>query len=104
MTKDPYYEYFIRSQWRGRVETPVAIGAKFLHTLDALGRIDPFFSNWLVSEFPNPSSGDHETDTLNMKAIPLASARPRIAEIIENYVVRDDAYEPDPDNGYNAHA
>lgn len=104
MTKEPYYEYFIRSKWHGRVETPAAIGAKFLHTLDALSRINPFFSNWLVAEFPNPSSGDHETDTLNMKAISLASARPRITEIIENHVVRNDAYKPDPDRGYHAYA
>ncbi len=54
MTKEPYYDYFIRSEWRGRVETPAAIGTKFLNTLDALSQIDPIFSNWLVAEFPNP--------------------------------------------------
>ena len=37
-----------------------------------------------------------------MKAIPLAAARPRIAEIIENYVVRNDFHEPYPDDGYHA--
>jgi hypothetical protein len=104
MTTKPYYVYYIRFQWHGRVETPAAIGAKFLNTLDALSRIDPIFSNWLVAEFPNPSSGDVETDPLNIRAIPLASARARIAEIVENYVVRNDAYEPDSDEGYHAHA
>ena len=58
----------------------------------------------MVAEFPNASSGDVETDTLNIRAIPLASARARIAEIVENYVVRNDAYEPDSDEGYHAHA
>ena len=81
MTTAPYYEYSIRSQWQGRVDTPSAIGAKLLDTLDALSAIDPFFSNWLIAEFPNPSSGDETTDILNMKVIPLASARPRVAEI-----------------------
>jgi len=104
MTKEPFYLYSIRSEWHGRVETSTAMGAKFVKMLDALSRIDPIFSNWLVAEFPNPSSGDRETDSLNMKAIPLASARPRIAEIVENHVVRNDAYEPDPDDGYKAFA
>jgi hypothetical protein len=104
MTNEPYYEYFIRSEWDARVETPAAIGAKFLKTLDALSGIDPILSDWKIADFPNPSSGDDVTDTLNIKTIPLASARPRIAEIIENYVVRDDAYEPYPDDGYHAMA
>ncbi len=103
MTTEPYYKYFIRSHWHGRVETPAAIGAKFLNTLDALSGIDPIFSDWKIVDFPNPSSGDELTDGLNIKALPLASARPRIADIIENYVVRDDANEPDPDSGYHAY-
>jgi hypothetical protein len=102
MTKKPHYEYFIRAQWQGRVETPAAIGAKFLNTLHALSTIDPILSNWIIADFPNPSSGDEITDEQNIKVIPLASARSRIAEIIENYVVRDDAREPDPDHGYRA--
>ncbi len=52
MTTEPYYEYFIRSIWQGRVETPAAIGAKFLSTLDALSRIDPIFSDWIIVRFP----------------------------------------------------
>jgi hypothetical protein len=88
----------------GGVETPAAIGAKFLETLDSLSRIDPVLSDWIIADFPNPRSGDPITDSENMKAIPLASARMRIAEIIENYVRRDDANEPDPDCGYHAFA
>jgi hypothetical protein len=104
MTTQPYYEYFIRSQWPGRLETPVAIGAKFLNTLDALSRIDPVLSNWILADFPNPSSGDEITDEQNIKAIPLTSARSRIAEIVENYVRRDDTRKPDPNHGYHAFA
>jgi hypothetical protein len=104
MTTEPHYAYFIRSDWYGRVETPAEIGAKFLNTLDALSRIDRIFGNWLVTEYPNPSSGDEETDLLNIRTIPLGSARARIAEIVENYIYRDDACEPDPDGGYHAHA
>jgi hypothetical protein len=100
MTREPYYKYFIRSEWCGRVETPVAVGTKFLATLDALSGIDPIFKNWLLADFPNPSSGDPDVDGWNIKAIPVASARPRITEIVENYVVRDDSNEPCPDDGY----
>ncbi len=104
MVMEPYYEYSIHSKWSGRVETPAAIGAKFLNTLDALSTIDPIFSNWGLADYPNPSSGDPDTDGLNIGTIPLDAARPRIAQIIENYVVRDDAHEPEPDNGYRAFA
>lgn len=60
MTGAPHYKYFIRSKWSGRVETPAAIGAKFLETLDALSRIDPIFSGWLIADHPNQKSGDFD--------------------------------------------
>jgi hypothetical protein len=101
MTTEPYYVYSIRSQWRGRIETPAPIGAKFVNLLDALSRIDPIFSNWLLIDFPNPSSGDALTDFSNMKMVPLGAARPRITEIIENNVVLNDARDPSPDEGYS---
>jgi hypothetical protein len=100
MTTVPYYVYAIRSKWHGRVETPAAIGAKFVDMLDALSGIDPIFRDWTISDFPNPSSGDAITDILNAKMIPLCAARVRIAELIENNVVLDDAREPSPDDGY----
>jgi hypothetical protein len=40
-------------------------------------------------------------DFSNIKFVPLSVARLRIKEIIENYVVLDDAREPSPDEGYN---
>jgi hypothetical protein len=39
---EPFYSYFIRSGWEGRVESPAAIGTKFVKTLDALSGVDPF--------------------------------------------------------------
>ena len=35
-----------------------------------------------------------------MASVPLADARPRIATIIENFVVRDDYGQPEPEFGY----
>ena len=46
-----------------RGETPAVTGAKFLHSLDALSRIDPLFTNWNVLDLPA------------MDTLPLAAAR-----------------------------
>jgi hypothetical protein len=100
MMVKPNYTYSLRSEWHGRVETPSAIGAKYLNMLDALGQIDPIFADWILSDFPNPSSGDVVTDCLNAKFMPLDVARSRITQIVENYVVLDDARLPDPKEGY----
>lgn len=34
-----FYDYSIRATWKGRTETPAAIGVKFLKTLDTLSGI-----------------------------------------------------------------
>ena len=73
-----------------RGETPAVTGGKFLHSLDALSRIDPLFANWNVLDLPA------------MDTLPLAAARPRIATIVENNVVRGDDGEPEPEFGYSA--
>jgi hypothetical protein len=73
-----------------RHETPAVIGAKFLHTLDALSRIDPLLANWKVLDLPAWAS------------LPLSAARTRIATIVENNVVRNDDGHPEPASGYSA--
>jgi hypothetical protein len=59
-----------------------------------LTRIDPtIFTKWEVTDIPA------------MTSQPLAAARSRIADIVENNVSRDDLREPDPDyGGYSAFA
>jgi hypothetical protein len=84
------FDYSIRSDLPARPESPAAIGAKFVKTLDALSRIDPtIFSNWEVMDFPAVAS------------LPLAAARSRIASIIEKNAHRDD-FRARPDWGYAA--
>jgi hypothetical protein len=73
-----------------RGETPAVIGVKFLHTLDALSRIDPLLARWKVLDRPTLAS------------VPLADARPRIATIVEDFVVLDDDGQPEPESGYSA--
>jgi hypothetical protein len=64
-----------------------------VNTLDALSRVDPIvFSNWEVMDFPA------------IESLPLATARLRIAAIIDNNVGRDDFGQPEPDDGYSAGA
>jgi hypothetical protein len=88
MSGDIPYQYFIRSGWGVRTETPTDIGLKFLKALDALSRIDPIFENWQIFELRNRSS------------LSLDAARSRIAQIIENDVTRNDFGEPTPIYGY----
>lgn len=89
---EPYYKYFIRSNWKGRAETPSDIGARFVETLAALSNIDPIFADWKV------------IDTHNMSSLPLSVARPRIATVVEDNVARDDDDEPSPAYGYHISA
>ena len=90
--KEPFYSYSIRSKWKGRVDGPAAIGAKLVKTLDALSNVDPIFGNWIIADFRNSSS------------LSLDDARPRIASLIEDGVVRDDLKRPTPRLGYHAQA
>jgi hypothetical protein len=84
--------YSIRSELPPKSESPAALGAKFIETLDALSRIDPaIFADWEVMDYPARSS------------IPLAAARSRIASIIEKNAHHDD-FRPRPEWGYTAGA
>jgi hypothetical protein len=86
------FDYSIRSDLPPHRESPAAVGAKFLWTLDALTRIDPtIFSNWEIMDYP---AGD---------TIPLTTARSRIASIIEKNARRDDL-QARPEWGYTAGA
>jgi hypothetical protein len=86
------FHYSIRSALPMNSESPASIGEKFVETLGALTCIDPtIFTNWEISDLPA------------MTSQPLAVARSRIADIVENNVSRDDLGEPEPDyGGYSA--
>jgi hypothetical protein len=89
---EQFYTYHIRSGWKGRVESPAALGAKFVKTLDALSRVDPIFANCeLAAAFDSPT-------------VPLDEARSNIADLIEDCVSRDDYNEPDLYIGYHPKA
>jgi hypothetical protein len=84
------FQYSIRADLPAHTDNPASLGARFLDTLDALGRIDPsIFDDWQIVDLPA------------VESFPLADARPRIAAIGDN-VKRDDEDEPDPHRGYTA--
>lgn len=89
---EPFYTYYIRSEWQGRTEAPASVGAKFVRTIDALSSIDPLLVNWEI------------IDARALSSHSLAAARPRIARIIEDNVARDDFDKPAPAYGYHASA
>jgi hypothetical protein len=84
------FKYSVRLPLPTGPLSPDWLGPKFIATLDALTPIDPnIFAGWQVSEIRR------------MKKIPLAAARPRIAEIIGRDVHHDD-WGPAPEHGYSA--
>jgi hypothetical protein len=89
MNENPF-RFSIYYEVSRRGETPAVIGAKFLHTLDALSRIDPLLATWKVLDRPTLAS------------LPLTDARSRIAAIVENFVALDYAGQPEPESGYSA--
>jgi hypothetical protein len=90
--KEPFYSYIIRSSWEGRVESPAAIGRKFVKTLDALSGVDPILASWKIAR------------AFDLSLYPLDEARSHIASLIEDWVSRNDFKEPSPDYGYHAKA
>jgi hypothetical protein len=89
--KEFEYSYSIRSEFSPQPESPAALGAKFLKTLDALSCVDSIFAHWMVN------------DVRALTMSPIAEARSRIAEIVQKNVKRDDV-GPDPNAGYNMSA
>jgi hypothetical protein len=57
MTTQPNYTYSLRSKWPGRVETPAAIGAKFVNMLDAFERDRSYFRRLDNIRCPEPEFG-----------------------------------------------
>jgi hypothetical protein len=82
--------YGVRAGLPPRAGSPAFIGTRFLETLDTLSEIDPLLARWSVLDLPA------------MAALQLAQARPRIAAIVENNVMRDDLGQPESTSGYKA--
>ena len=87
------FSYGIRSDWRGRPDSPASVGGKLVDTLDAFTGIDPkIFANWSLTDLPAS------------KSIHLDEARSRIADLMEKNVTLGEYREPLPEDGYWAFA
>jgi hypothetical protein len=82
------FDYAIRSGWSRRSDSPTAIGAMFLNSLDSLSSIDPIFKEWQFMDLEGKGS------------LALHEARSRMTALVERNVVFDDFHKPDPDQGY----
>ena len=81
--------YSIDSAWPGAVETPDAVGAKFLRMLDSLTRASGCFSDWMSSD---EYAGD--------KQYLIESLHSDIGSWVRAHVALDDDGRPQPSDGY----
>jgi len=101
------YGWYIHSASSSGVETPAAIGEKYLRTLDALSWIDPALSGWTIWE--NGSTLDEllawaengSPEPAPIRPFSVEQARQNMTALVETNVFRDDWGEPQPDEGYS---
>ncbi len=94
----PYREsYWMQAEWGSRVETPAAIAARFLRTVDGLGALDPLLETWDWGDYQEVG----ETEGAG-GSYPLAAVRPRMAEAVARNMGNggEDGPDPDPYYGY----
>ncbi|MGH6868333.1 MAG: Imm52 family immunity protein [Methylocella sp.] len=78
-------QYGVKAYWERRAETPEALAARFVRTIDSLQEIDPVFALWTCgSERPKK----------------FETVRDRYAEEVAEGLTKDDWGEPDPIYGY----
>lgn len=101
------YSWSMQTSRSKSVETPSAIGERYLRTLDALSRIDPVLNGWVIWEgkatlddlLAWASAGSQEPAPI--KAVPLEHARRGMTGLVETSVQLNDWGEEQPDEGYN---
>ncbi len=80
--------YWMNGWWKRDDAAPEALAQRFLDTLNALSTLNGDLKTWVIG------------DDFNQKIIPLAKAKPMMADIVRGNVVRDDDDEPEPQSGY----
>jgi hypothetical protein len=81
--------FYIQAHWGARPETPAAIAARFLRTIDLFRPIDPLFAKWMTG--------------VN-KPVDFDTVRDRFEDIVSGNVTQDDYGEPEPIYGYGPFA
>jgi hypothetical protein len=85
--------YAVTAVWPHAVDTPANIGRKFLDTLDRLGTLEPWLSDWITWI----NDGDEER-------YPIETLRKSIANWVRDRVFIGDLGQRDVSNGYHVFA
>ncbi len=83
------YSYRMNCEWRIKPTPPVALGRRFLRTLDLIAEAAPEIGSWKIL------TGRKESDV-----VPIDDARDIIGTLVENYPATIDDIA-DPQYGYN---
>ncbi|HEX4180318.1 MAG TPA: hypothetical protein VHY32_05970 [Caulobacteraceae bacterium] len=101
-----HYSWSIQSAHSSGVETPAAIGEKYIRMLDRFSQIDPVLSGWSIWQ-DNCTLDELEAwaekgmpEPAPVRAVPLDEARRDMTAFVEANAQLDDWGEPQPDEGY----
>lgn len=88
--------YWTQANWGSREESPLAIAARFLATIDGLRALSPLLDQWSWGD--GPELAETRADS---GAYPLDAVRPRMAEAVARNMGTAGEPDPDPDYGYD---
>lgn len=87
--------YGICAEWGSREDTPSAIAARYLRTIDALRTLEPSLQGWTWCDAPELL----ETEAAGGR-YPLEAMRPRMTEAVDRNMGSIDHEEPDAEFGW----
>ena len=90
-----YESYWMMAKWGSREESPTAIAARFLRTIDALRTLNPLLDVWSWGDYHEIGETEGQGGVY-----PLDDIRPRMAAAVARNMDDAGEAEPDPDNGY----
>lgn len=90
-----YESYWMMAKWGSREESPTAIAARFLRTIDALRTLNPLLDVWSWGDYHEIGETEGQGGVY-----PLDDIRPRMAAAVARNVGDAGDAAPDPDNGY----
>lgn len=95
--------FWIGAAWGMRKESPAQLGERFLQSLEALSNISPLFRPWWVLN-SSLTLDELADETRTDRGFLVDEARPRMTEIVEMGVLKDDSEYPTPIGGYSVSA
>ena len=87
--------FWMEAEWGSRLETPEAIAARYLQTVDALRALNPLLDDWIWGDYQELWESEAESGTY-----PFADVRPRMAQAVERNLGGTEDEEPSLYCGY----